>query len=75
MAGINVIISYGGDVVATIAPNLRSVIPAILMFFYLLSAFIAVVFVNRYGRKALTFNGTIGLSLTLIVIAIGYFIR
>jgi MFS family permease len=75
MAGVNVIISYGGDVVSSIAPDLRSIIPAILMLFYLFSAFISVVFVKKYGRKALTFYGTIALSLILIVIAIGYFIR
>lgn len=75
MAGINVIVSYGGEVVSSIAPSLRSIMPAILMLFYLFCALISMAFINKYGRKSLTYYGTIGLSLNLVIIAWGYFIR
>lgn len=75
MAGINVIISYGGEVVSSIAPSLTSIMPAILMLFYLFCAFVSMLFIKKYGRKTLTYYGTIMLTLNLVIIAWGYFVR
>jgi CHASE2 domain-containing sensor protein len=66
--------SYGGDVISKIAPELRSIMPAILMFFYLLSSVASIVPLKKYGRKYLTIAGTIGLGITLYVISYAYFI-
>lgn len=75
MAGINVIMSYGGEVVSSIAPSLSSIMPAILMLFYFLCALVSMLFIQKYGRKSLTYYGTIILCLNLVIIAGGYFIR
>lgn len=74
MAGINVMMSYGGEVISSIAPELRSIMPAILMLFFLLSSIISLIFIKKYGRKILTIVGTIGLAITLYVISFAYFI-
>jgi MFS family permease len=74
MSGINVVMSYGGEIVSAIAPSLRSVMPAVLMLFYLLASVVSVILLKKYGRKALTIYGTVGLFITLYVIAFAYFI-
>jgi hypothetical protein len=74
MAGINVIMSYGGEVVSAIAPELRSIMPAIMMMFFWFSSFVSLIFIKKYGRKLLTMAGTIGLMFTLFIMSYAYFI-
>lgn len=74
MAGINVMMSYGGSVVSSVAPSLKQIMPAFLMFFYLLSSTYSIVLVKKYGRKPLTQFGSIGLAICLYSISYAYFI-
>lgn len=74
MVGINVIMSYGGEVASHVMPSLRAVMPAILMFLYLVFSSFSLIYVGRYGRKTLTMAGTVGIVLGLVVISFAYFI-
>ena len=74
MSGINVMMSYGGNVISSVAPSLKQIMPALLMFFYLLSSTYSIVLVKKYGRKALTRFGSIGLAICLYSISYAYFI-
>jgi len=75
MVGINVMMSYGGDVASKVMPSLRPVMPAILMFLYFCFSFISMIYVGRYGRKLITMVGTIGLVIALYLITAGYFLK
>jgi len=74
MVGINVIMSYGGEVASKVVPSLKPIMPAILMFCFLVFAVVSIVYVDKYGRKLLTYNGTIGLVIILYLMGFGYFI-
>jgi hypothetical protein len=74
MSGINVMMSYGGSVVSSVAPSLKEIMPAALMFFYLLSSTYSIVLVKKYGRKELTQFGSVGLAICLYTISYAYFI-
>lgn len=74
MAGINVMMSYGGEVVSAIAPSLKAIMPALLMLFYLFTSVLALPLLRKYGRKELTYYGTIGLLFSLLVISLGYYL-
>lgn len=74
MAGINIIMSYGGEVVSKIAPDLRSIMPAVLMLFWWFCSLVSIIFIKKYGRKILTVGGTISLAICLYIISYAYFI-
>lgn len=74
MAGINVIMSYGGSIISAIAPNLGGIVPVFLMLFYLFASLLALPFLKKYGRKELTIYGTIGLLLSLLALSFGYYL-
>lgn len=74
MSGINVMMSYGGEVVSAVAPNLKAIMPALLMLFYLLSSLLSLPFLRKYGRKELTLYGSIGLLISLLAISLGYYL-
>lgn len=74
MAGINVMMSYGGEVVSAVAPDLKAIMPAFLMSFYLFTSVRALPFLRKYGRKELTLFGSVGILISLLAISLGYFL-
>ena len=72
--GINVMMSYCGDVASKIFPSLKDIIGALLMLAFFTFSAISIGFVGKYGRKDMTIWGTYGIALTLYSITIGYFL-
>lgn len=71
--GINVMMSYCGDIASKVLPSLTSIIGALLMLAFWVFSAISIAYVGKYGRKDMTIWGTYGIALTLYAITFGYF--
>lgn len=71
--GINVMMSYCGDIASQVLPSLKSIIGALLMLAFWVFSAISIAYVGKYGRKEMTIWGTYGIAATLYAITFGYF--
>lgn len=74
-SGINAVVGYGSSIVSDVLPRYASAIPVILNFEQVLTCLITAFLVERFGRKNLLQFGTIGASIFLLLIAVGFFIQ
>ena len=74
LVGINVMISYCGDVASGIFPSLKPILGTLMMLLYLIFSALSLPSVSKYGRKDITLWGTYGLVFTLYMITAGYFL-
>lgn len=72
--GINAVVAYGGNIIKQAAPVLRPIAPIILNFLAILGAAFSTVLLVKFGRRALLQAGTFILTITLLLITVGFFI-
>lgn len=72
--GINAVVAYGGNIIKQAAPVLRPIAPIILNFLAILGAAFSTVLLVKFGRRVLLQAGTFVLTITLLLITVGFFI-
>lgn len=72
--GINAVLAYGGSIVKKAVPDLKSIAPIVLTFLTLLGAIISIYLLAKIGRKTIIQCGTFILSVSMLLITIGFFI-
>lgn len=72
--GINAVLAYGGAIVKTAIPALRSIAPIVLTFETFLGAVLSIYLLAKLGRRTILQGGTFILALSNLLVMIGFFI-
>lgn len=72
--GINAVLAYGGGIVKSAIPGLRSIAPIVLTFETLLGGILATYLLAKLGRRTILQAGTFILAVSTLLITIGFFI-